>query len=128
MTHDADSALAQARREADHLPLEQIDVSLGERFRSETIGPYFARLRRDDAVHWCPDSPYGPYWSVTRYADLIAVEKNFEEFSSAGNVIINDVPHEFDAPAFATADPPWRRRSAIGASARWKTKFGARSG
>ena len=106
MTREANSPLAQATREADRRPLEQIDVSLGERFRSETVGPYFARLRRDDSVHWCPDSAYGPYWSVTRYADLIAVEKNFEDFSSAGNVIINDVPPEFDAPAFATADPP----------------------
>ncbi len=106
MTHDADSPLAQATREADRLPLGQIDVSLGERFQRETVGPYFARLRRDDPVHWCPDSAYGPYWSVTRYADLIAVEKNFEDFSSAGNVIINDVPPEFDAPAFATVDPP----------------------
>jgi len=106
MTYDAESLLAEATREADRLPLEQINVSLGERFRSETVGPYFARLRRDDPVHWCPDSAYGPYWSVTRYADLIAVEKNFEDFSSAGNVIINDVPPEFDAPAFATADPP----------------------
>ena len=106
MTHDAESLLAHAKREADRLPLEQIDVSLGERFRNETVGPYFARLRRNDPVHWCPESAYGPYWSVTRYADLIAVEKNFEDFSSAGNVIINDVPPEFDAPAFATADPP----------------------
>lgn len=106
MIRDPDLLLALARREADRLPLGQIDVSLGERFQSETAGPYFARLRRDDPVHWCPDSAYGPYWSITRYADLIGVEKNFEEFSSAGNVIINDVPPEFDAPAFATADPP----------------------
>lgn len=106
MIRDPDSQLARARHEADLLPLGQIDMSLGERFQNETAGPYFARLRRDDPVHWCPDSAYGPYWSVTRYADLIAVEKNFEVFSSAGNVIINDVPPEFDAPAFATSDPP----------------------
>lgn len=106
MTLDVNTSLAIATRDAERLPLGQIDVSLAERFQRETVGPYFARLRRDDPIHWCPDSAYGPYWSVTRYVDLIAVEKNFEDFSSAGNVIINDVPPEFDAPAFATADPP----------------------
>jgi cytochrome P450 len=106
MTDSPESSLPPARQDADLMPLEEIDVSVGARFANETAGPYFARLRRDDPVHWCPDSPYGPYWSVTRRADLMAVERDFERFSSAGNVLINDVPGEFDAPAFATTDPP----------------------
>ena len=106
MIDSRESSLAHAQQDADLVPLEEIDVSVGARFANETAGPYFARLRRDDPVHWCPDSAYGPYWSITRRADLMAVERDFERFSSAGNVLINDVPGEFDAPAFATADPP----------------------
>jgi cytochrome P450 len=106
MTDSPESSLARARRDADLVPLDELDVSVGARFANETAGPYFARLRRCDPVHWCPDSAYGPYWSITRRADLMAVERDFERFSSAGNVLINDVPGEFDAPAFATADPP----------------------
>ena len=117
MTGSPESPLAQARQAADLMPIEEIDVSVAARFANETAGPYFARLRRDDPVHWCPDNAYGPYWSITRRADLMAVERDFERFSSAGNVLINDVPAEFDAPAFATADPPLK--TAVGATSPW---------
>ena len=30
----------------------------------------------DDPVHRHADSPYGPYWSVTRFADIMKVELN----------------------------------------------------
>jgi len=106
MIDSPESALTLARRDAELLPLEQIDVSVGARFANETAAPYFARLRRDDPVHWCPGSAHGPYWSITRRDDLMAVERDVERFSSAGNVLINEIPEEFDAPAFATADPP----------------------
>jgi cytochrome P450 len=100
------SLLAQARREAQTAVLAEIDVSRAERFKTETHWPFFARLRRDDPMHYCADSAHGPYWSITLHQDIIAVEKDHDHFSSAGNVIIGDVPPEFDAPAFATADPP----------------------
>jgi len=100
------SALAAAQHEAECTALAAIDVSRMERFRAGTHWPFFARLRREDPVHYCADSVHGPYWSITRYVDVNAVERDFLHFSSQGNVIIGDVPPEFDAPAFATADPP----------------------
>lgn len=102
MSVDGNAAAAQV----DDLPIGAIDPSIPARFATETHWPIFARPRREDPVHLCPRSAYGPYWSITRHADVLAVEKNFRRFSSAGNVIINDVPPEFDAPAFATSDPP----------------------
>lgn len=101
-----ESALASAQREADSTPLATLDVSRMDRFGTDTHWPFFARLRREDPVHYCADSIHGPYWSITRYADVNLVERDFRRFSSAGNVIIGDVPPQFDAPAFATADPP----------------------
>ena len=96
--------------------IANLDVSLPERFRQQTHWPLFARLRHDDPVHFCPESAYGPYWSVTRYEDILAVEVNHRQFSSDGNVIIGDVPADFDATrAFATSDPPvhTRERGAV---------------
>lgn len=92
--------------EAQGISLTELDVSRADRFQTNTHGPFFARLRREDPVHFCPKSVHGSYWSITRYDDIVAVEKNYRQFSSAGNVIIGDVAAEFDAPAFATADPP----------------------
>ena len=86
--------------------LASLDVSRTERFQTDGHWPLFARLRREAPVHYCAKSAHGAYWSITRYADIMAVERDFRRFSSAGNVIIGDVPPEFDAPAFATADPP----------------------
>ena len=44
------------------MPLVAIDVSRPELYQRDTMWPYFARLRREDPVHWCPNSAYGPYW------------------------------------------------------------------
>ena len=31
-----------------------------------------ARLRDEAPVHYCPQSQYGPYWSITRFDDILA--------------------------------------------------------
>ena len=91
--------------------LRALDVSLPQRFQHNTHWPVFARLRREAPVHYCPASAHGPYWSITRYSDILAVEVDHRQFSSEGNVIIGDVPSEFDATrAFATSDPPVHTR------------------
>lgn len=96
-----------AEIEAESTSLADLDVSRANRFEINTHWPYFARLRRVDPVHFCPDSLYGPYWSITRYDDITAIETDYIQFSSNGNVIIGDVPPEFDrTKAFATSDPP----------------------
>ncbi len=100
----------------DSIPLATLDVSRVDRFQSNTHWPYFARLRREEPVHFCPESVYGAYWSVTRLDDILAVETSHRQFSSERNVIIGDVPAAFDATrAFATADPPvhTRERKAV---------------
>ena len=101
---------------ADSVRLTDLDVSRADRFQSNTHWPYFARLRREDPVHFCPASAHGAYWSITRYDHILAVETNHRQFSSHGNVIIGDVPASFDATrAFATSDPPvhTRERGAV---------------
>ena len=61
--------MADARCMAAHA-----DVSDPRLYREDSWRPHFARLRREDPVHRHEASPYGPYWSVTRYADIMRVE------------------------------------------------------
>ena len=99
---------------ADAATLADLDVSRVDRFQANTHWPYFARLRRDDPVHFCRDSAYGPYWSITRYDDILAVEVNHRQFSSNRNVIIGDVPAEFDDPMCVDFDRTASAHSAFG--------------
>jgi cytochrome P450 len=91
------------------LPLEQIDPSQPTLFRDDTIHPYFARLRRDAPVHYTRESMFGPFWSVTRYKDIMSVEVNHKVFSSSsqfGGISIRDRPKELELPMFIAMDPP----------------------
>jgi cytochrome P450 len=47
-------------------------------------------LRRRSPVHWNPE-PGGPgFWAVTRYADVYAVDHDFQSYSSAPTIMITD--------------------------------------
>lgn len=74
--------------------LSTIDVSRGELYAEDSWRPLFERLRRDAPVHHCPESFFGPYWSVTRYEDIVEVEGKPQIFSSSwehGGVVIFDM-------------------------------------
>src|SRR5579859_573358 len=72
--------------EAEATPLADINPAKAERFKADTIWPYFARLRREDPVHFTAESEFGPYWSITRWDDIMAVDTNHEAFSSADGI------------------------------------------
>ena len=57
--------------EAWSKPLDQFDMSDPALYQNDTWYPYFERLRREAPLHYCKDSPYGPYWSVSRYKDIM---------------------------------------------------------
>ena len=96
-----------ARERAWSMPLESIDVSDGRLFRDDTIWPYFERLRKEDPVHWCESAELGPYWSVTKFNDIMAVDTNHEVFSSeAGGITLRDPRAEDRLPMFIAMDPP----------------------
>ncbi|MGE0418902.1 MAG: cytochrome P450 [Acetobacteraceae bacterium] len=89
------------------IPLETFDVSDPALYQHDTWYPYFERLRREDPVHFCPDSQYGPYWSVTKYKDIVQVEVNHQIFSNEmGGIQIEDQPEGMKRPSFIRMDPP----------------------
>jgi cytochrome P450 len=52
-------------------------------------------MRARTPVNHCPDSPFGPYWSITRHADIQAVEAHPDVFSSSfehGGITVADLP------------------------------------
>lgn len=92
------------------LPLEQVNPAQPALFAADAMWPYFERLRREDPVHFTAESDYGPYWSITRYDDIMAVDANHQAFSSdwsrGGIAIQDDAVTREPLPMFIAMDPP----------------------
>lgn len=50
----------------------------------------FARLRRDDPVHWTEYAQGAGFWSITRHADILALNRQSDLLSSAHGIRIED--------------------------------------
>ena len=97
------------------IPLPELHVAHQELFRANTVLPYFERLRNEAPVHLCEQSPFGPYWNITRYDDIMFVDTNEKLFSSDirnGGIRLGGRPTEeepnpmFHLPMFIMQDPP----------------------
>ena len=100
---------AAARERAFSMPLEEIDPSDSLLFADDTIGHYFARLRRDAPVHRSHSPMFGDFWSVTTYDHIMAVDTNHQVFSSDwsnGGIAIQDRPLTERLQMFIAMDPP----------------------
>ena len=51
----------------------------------------FKRLRDEDPMAWCDWRGGKGFWSVTRHADILALNKQSELFSSAHGIRIEDL-------------------------------------
>ena len=106
MSSPAAKTSHDAREEAYALPLDKIDMSQGHLFQNDIHWPYFERLRAEAPVHYCADSEFGPYWSVTRYNDIMSVDTNHEIYSSEPTITLRDPDEDFRLPMFIAMDPP----------------------
>ena len=97
----------QAGADPYSIPLDKIDVSDSELFETDTHWGFFERLRQEAPVHYCAESDFGPYWSVTKFDDIVHVDKHHEIFSSERSIVLGDPAPEFPIEAgFITMDPP----------------------
>ena len=96
----------EARARAWSMPLDQIDVADPILFQTDSHWPYFERLRREDPVHYAVNEDHGPYWSITKYKDIMDIDTNHQVFSSEGGITIGDAAAEFRMPMFIAMDPP----------------------
>ena len=67
----------------------------------------------ESPVHYCAESDYGPYWSITKYDDIVRVNTDDEHFScdyrKGGHILGYDKmfrEHGVDARMFQSTDPP----------------------
>ena len=99
-----------AREDAYSRPLASIDLADPERFRTDTLWPYFERMRKESPIHFAEtEQEWGNYWSVTRYADIMAIDTNHQVFSSdahLGGITLRDFDEDFVLPMFIAMDPP----------------------
>jgi cytochrome P450 len=93
-------------RDPTQLSLDDIDVSDSRLYQQDAWRPYFARLRAEDPVHFRADSAFGPFWSITRFKDIVEVDSNFQDFSSEPTITIGDPPEELPVSNFISMDPP----------------------
>ena len=102
------------------IPLDKFDVSEEELYESDTIFGFFERMRKEDPVHYCKESRYGPYWSVTKFKDIMEVESYPEIYSAEPLVIIQYLTEDFEISMFIAMDEPahgHQRRTVQGAVA-----------
>ena len=88
------------------LPLADLNPAQAALFANDSQWGYFERLRSEAPVHYCKDSDFGPYWSVTKYLDIKYVDTHHELFSSEPNIVLQDQNEDFPLPMFIAMDPP----------------------
>ena len=88
-----------------------LDVSRAELFAEHRWQEPFRWLREHAPVHYCSDSKHGPYWSISTYAPIVAIEANPEVFSSSHHnnvtsITIAERPPGKGFPNFIRMDAP----------------------
>ena len=87
-------------------PLAALDPSRSDYFQSGAHHAIFKRLRDEAPVHYSQTGPSGPFWSVTRHEDIVAIDTNHHDFSSEKNIVVGDQPDDFAPTMFIAKDPP----------------------
>ncbi|HEV2364711.1 MAG TPA: cytochrome P450 [Caulobacteraceae bacterium] len=85
---DASIDLKNAAEAAWAAPLETLNPAQRDLFQADAMWPYFERLRREDPVHFTPESDFAAHWGVTKYNDILAIETNHQAFSSEGGITL----------------------------------------
>jgi cytochrome P450 len=94
------------------LALDQLNVSQPALFQNDAHWAYFERMRKEDPVHYCADSLFGPFWSVTKFNDIFYVDTHHELFSSEGGITLGPPTSQvepeggFRPTMFIAMDPP----------------------
>jgi cytochrome P450 len=74
--------------------------------------PIFERLRAEDPVHHAVSPTHGPFWSITRWNDIMAVDSNHATYSSADGITLQSLEAKAETakrgtrPSFISMDPP----------------------
>jgi cytochrome P450 len=100
------AAMPKTKEDIWSIPLDQLDPSIKERFVDQSMFEVFERLRKEDPVHYTAESEFGPFWSVTKFNDIMTVDTNHGVFSSEPAITIAEPRDDFRLPMFIAMDPP----------------------
>ena len=91
------------------------DLSSHDAFARGAPHNTFARLRRDDPLHWTEYAQGQDFWSVTRNADITEMNRNTAVFSSARGIRMEDQSYEeyLARRTFQETDPPEHMQTRI---------------
>jgi cytochrome P450 len=101
-----------AAAQAWSVPLEALNPAQPDLFAADAMWPIFDRLRKEAPVHFTPESDFGPYWSISRYQDIMAIDTNHQVFSSADGIVLQSLESQAEQakrptrPSFISMDPP----------------------
>jgi cytochrome P450 len=74
------------------VPLDQVDLTDLDAFARNEGWAMFDALRAEDPVHWTPEAPPNSgFWAVTKHADIDAVDRDPETFTSTRYVNLEEV-------------------------------------
>ncbi|MEE4382287.1 MAG: cytochrome P450 [Pseudomonadales bacterium] len=94
------------------VPLEELNVIDGRLFQRGLHWEHFRRLRAEDPVHFNELPRIGRYWSVTKFDDILAIDKDHKRFSSAHGIALGPAvdadpfPGALPITNFIAMDPP----------------------
>ncbi|MGI9440110.1 MAG: cytochrome P450 [Parvibaculales bacterium] len=117
MSEAVKTEMSAAEEAAYTTPLADLDPSNPHLWPHEEYWPIFDRLRAEDPLHYCKDGwtsperndddePIGPYWSVTRYDDVMAIDTDHKRFSSEPAITLPNPADDFQLPMFIAMDQP----------------------
>jgi cytochrome P450 len=88
------------------------DLSSHDAFVNGAPHNTFARLRREDPMHWTEYADGENFWSVTRHEDIWSMINDTETFSSARGIRMEDQSYEeyLARRTFQETDPPEHAR------------------
>jgi cytochrome P450 len=99
-------------RDPYSVPIEDINVIDGRLFEEDLHWAHFARLRDEDPVHLNELPATGRYWSITKFEDIMFIDKNHDMFSSAHGIAIGPRvdaelnSEDLNLSMFIAMDPP----------------------
>ena len=65
----------------------------------KTIHALLADLRKNDPLHWTEPEGFRPYWAVTKYADILEIEKLNDKFRNEPRSTLMNIQTEHDLAA-----------------------------
>jgi len=66
----------------------------------DSLHALWADLRRDDPVHWTEPEGFRPFWSISKHADIMEIERQNELFINDPRTTLATIQQEEDIKAF----------------------------